>query len=935
MKIIRDWQEADFLLTCDTLSLDIETETTPPTSVWQNKKYGLSFVAPIMKVALYTPGFPGVVFSDFSPEVVDFLRQVLQRPHYTLIGHNIVFDFRSVGGHWQITLPAGVKVWDTQVIALRTMLAEPEKGEASLTALVQKYCWRDVFLPQDREFYAKMKAYRADFEQVQIDLLQTDSLFWEYADLTADGGRTDVTTAAACVIDRYVLMDTVLTYYLYEFERDFVQQISRETIALTGKNRVIGKWEALPELIAWEQRISWTSCLQAATGSPVDQDYLRQQRQLYASREASAVAAMNQVEDTVDTSLAYLVLLEKILTTVTQQATYSATRRLLQQAVGVLTTAEKQALLHWLDWSAVPDSSRAEWEAFLLAFDPTQRYTRVSLVKAAPRSIPPVLDVTQITRRLAEHLYATHDRLNQTYRATLTWNWLRYRYDQDALPPPLELMGKKVFKYYYIFCLCNVLLPTAEDIQYNPFLVTQTFQRQMQNRIVAAPEVLYGDDYEDDDSIILLADNEVNYQTLAVETGTLSLGKKALDFYLPRPKIEVDGEVIANPDYAQHPARHLREAQENEALVIRIDELLAHAERDGRIHSVISRLTRTGRYTSTTPNLQNLNLSVAAGWLHAPEGYWYVELDYSNAENKTGAMVAADDRFAMATEGGDFHAAQAEIYFADEWHKAQREGDKKRLKQLRTMGKGVTFGSAYGAGAGKISIMIRQSIDEARRILANKDAAYPRVTQRKREAADVAQRRLQEGQYPTYTTLWTGARVVVPSFWEEGKRQAVGYKAWNYIQQGGVAEMIARATVEITEWLLAAGKATYVAFNVHDSLIVAVKLEEYADVLPEIIRIMCRQMPERFCRRTVPMIHFVSEVGPENARKWGYRPGREYPFSLDHFVNQWGVHLLPESQLAEPPERREAPTWIGPVHTGWTLAAEMQQQRQEKENRHG
>jgi len=86
-------------------------------------------------------------------------------------------------------------------------------------------------------------------------------------------------------------------------------------------------------------------------------------------------------------------------------------------------------------------------------------------------------------------------------------------------------------------------------------------------------------------------------------------------------------------------------------------------------------------------------------------------------------------------------------------------------------------------------------------------------------------------------------------------------------------------------------------------------------------------VPEKLRKLTKPYIHFVSEVGPENALKWGYWHGRSYPLSLEHFWNRWGKHMLPEDQLKLPPEKREAPTWVVNVAAGETLESEMHADR--------
>lgn len=139
--------------------------------------------------------------------------------------------------------------------------------------------------------------------------------------------------------------------------------------------------------------------------------------------------------------------------------------------------------------------------------------------------------------------------------------------------------------------------------------------------------------------------------------------------------------------------------------------------------------------------------------------------------------------------------------------------------------------------------------------------------------------------------------------------------------------MVARSQVLVYEMLLDKDYGSYIVLNVHDSIILAVKIEEYLHVVQEVIEIMCSQVPPELTHKTLPPVHFVTEVGPENAQKWGWRHGQEYPLSLDHFVNRWGSHWLTEGERAKPPEKREAPTWVGPVYMGWTLEKEIEEIR--------
>lgn len=936
---VNDYEYAQFLLTCPVFAVDIETNTTPPSDDWSDR-FGLSYVADIIGVSFYAPDYDPLVFDEFNH---DFFKAVFDRSGYTVIAHNASFDLRSLGGHFGFTLPLGVKVWDTMVMAIRLLLAEPEKrgvkgkSEISLEYQVKKWCWRNLFYDTDMLFYNSMKTYRANFAAIS-ETLRNDpnNLLWKYVHLgpnTDDYESTEFyQLATQSVINHYVVMDTVYTYDLYEVQKKFIESVKDKDTVLG--DRKVPVWGNIEELVETEQLISWVSARQAIEGLPLDMGYANKKIVEYSGELDDALKHLIEVPDMSHPyenylrDAAYLYWMSCLFSCVTDNSAYTYFGRFIyyreNQHPDFLRLAEQT-----LDWSTTFNNYEA-WMSWLASFDVMKKFNKTAVIKSAPRVSVPYFNFTDwVTETSFGHI---EDIPLRVYLGQIKTAWLKTLFQQTTRMTPDEVLSKKIFHYYYLFCVCGIEPPQSDDIKFNPFLVTKSFNTHLTNSKL--PAVSYDEDdeeWDEDDDVVIDTEQEVNLRELALGTHTLSAGKKAVDFYLPKPKIEdIDGEEIDNPEFINHPGRWYRIAIQLRAYIARVNEFLLHAQRDGKLHPVMSRTTRTSRFSSQTPNLQNLDMKAYKGYLHAPEGYWLLELDYANAENKTGAMVSGDDNFALATESGDFHSNQAKIYFADEWMRAERIDDRDTLAKLRSVGKNVTFAGAYGAGALKIATMIRQTLERAREILGNRERAFPKVTMRKKEVSDRSQERLNSGYFPPFTALWTGSRVSIPSFEENGLKRASGFKAWNYVQQGGVAEMISRAMVEATIWLLENKYKSYIAFNVHDSIVLVVKIEEYYEVVQEVIRIMCRQMPERYCNRTIPRVHFVTEVGPENARKWGWRPNVQYPFPLDEFINQWGVHKLPPEELAKDPKKWEAPTWVGPKHLGWTLEKEMEEQREKR-----
>ena len=126
-----------------------------------------------------------------------------------------------------------------------------------------------------------------------------------------------------------------------------------------------------------------------------------------------------------------------------------------------------------------------------------------------------------------------------------------------------------------------------------------------------------------------------------------------------------------------------------------LESLIAHAIVDGRIHSLITVGTDTGRRASSHPAMQNWKMPAMAGVVIGDEGFTLVEIDYSNAENVMAAMIAGDDNLAAACQTEDFHSTMAVRYFGETWNQA---GPQER-KRLRGLSKRISYGTAYGMGA--------------------------------------------------------------------------------------------------------------------------------------------------------------------------------------------------------------------------------------------
>lgn len=943
-------------------SVDIETRTTPrkeyPEITHQIRKFGLTVLAPITHIAFYEKGQEAIVLDmqDWDPWLGlrgDESKWQLIREKLThtdlIIGHNVVFDLRHLLAHcnywfpnaerWEI--PLGVKVWDTMVIAQRMLLGEqasdrspygdsfglaggydkkgkPYYGIAERFKLIEPHS--DFW-----EFYVWMKSQRDHLSELAAQLRELDEnhAVWTFLGGWIPPNRADLLQKAADkLLTEYVTRDTILSYELYEFELRAAQMLATQDFK--WEHLYIPKWAELTQrdihpdfeslLDFWTRRLR-LNANRAGRGLLVNQRHIDEQTaqaQKLVKAKRKEVLAKEDKHDpypNFERVFSMIMYYHQVLHVMKYSSSYNNPKNwAFWEPIKISPIVLDDAL------SDVP--GKQMWIDWLLHLQGTEFTNKNQVQQAAPSTMIPEIDLQDWVRR---NCYIGYEEPLASFLASVKCNWLTYYYKQkdsslkqkarkyieehpDKADVDLLKLGSDLFKKgfpnsriwiaYYMFCVATAPLPTHEEFKFVQELTTGKFKREL-----SLYRKVQGDEPPD-------------FQAFAIQHNGLSYGKNAMRYFL-------ESEHYAVPDLDP-----LRELMQAKADLAKFREFEQHAALDGAVHSIIINDTKSGRASSNNPNLQNVKMSSKPweppspfpGTFMAPEGMWLTEWDYSNAEVRMGNMIGGDDAAAAATEGHDRHSALAEIYIGSEaWAQMSPE----ERKKWRNEYKRVTFGSEYGAGDYKIALMIKSTIERAREIMNNKRHAFYRIEEQKRKVSENAEKRLAAGCVPVFVSLWDRSRGQVDRY----RKGCAGYTGWNTMQQGGVTAMISRADVLISEMLEREGYNTFVQQDVHDSLIIAFDIAEfYADdfALPiRIAQIMGSIMPDEYCERTSPRTHFVTNLGPENAKKWGYNPYQNYPLPLDKFINQWGAFHLPEGE-------KEAPTWIGPEHEGWTLAQESQ-----------
>lgn len=234
---------------------------------------------------------------------------------------------------------------------------------------------------------------------------------------------------------------------------------------------------------------------------------------------------------------------------------------------------------------------------------------------------------------------------------------------------------------------------------------------------------------------------------------------------------------------------------------------------DGRIHTWFRQTeTRTGRISSTEPNLQNIPVRTELGsqmrkFFVAEEGRTLVDADYSQIELRVMAHLCGDENMTEAfTTGEDIHTSTAAQVFDMPLFMVTPE--------MRSAAKAVNFGIIYGIGAFSLSKDIGTSVAKAKKYIADYLAKYPKVNSFMQSTVDNAAR---DG----YVTTMFGRRRRIPELASSNKMlQAAGKRiAMNTPVQGTAADLIKIAMINVYRRLEAEKLDAKLILQVHDELI--------------------------------------------------------------------------------------------------------------------
>lgn len=271
--------------------------------------------------------------------------------------------------------------------------------------------------------------------------------------------------------------------------------------------------------------------------------------------------------------------------------------------------------------------------------------------------------------------------------------------------------------------------------------------------------------------------------------------------------------------------------------------LLKVIDSDGRIRSTLNQTeTRTGRISSTEPNLQNIPVRSDLGremrrFFTADEGRCLVDADYSQIELRVLAHLSDDSTMIEGFNNGeDIHAITASQVFNMPLFMV--------TPLMRSRAKAVNFGIVYGIGAFSLAKDIGVTRKEADNYIKGYLHHYSKVR-------DYLERVVEKAREDGYVSTVFRRRRYLPELTASNKMlQAFGERvAKNMPVQGTAADIIKIAMVKVYGRLLKENLDAKLIMQVHDELIV-----ECAEKDREAVEIILKQEMENACKMKVKLL---------------------------------------------------------------------------------
>lgn len=273
--------------------------------------------------------------------------------------------------------------------------------------------------------------------------------------------------------------------------------------------------------------------------------------------------------------------------------------------------------------------------------------------------------------------------------------------------------------------------------------------------------------------------------------------------------------------------------------IIGLEEFI---DKDNKIHTIFNQtLTRTGRLSSSYPNLQNIPTRYEYAKLirkaFIPSNDYIMSFDYSQIELRILAHLSKVPKLIESFNSGiDIHTKTAmEVFNVNE---------KEVNSEMRRQAKAVNFGIIYGMSGFSLSESLDMKIVEANDFINKYYSSFPGI----KEYLDSVIIKAKETGY--VKTIMNRKRTIEElSNTNYIIRQSGERIALNTPVQGSSADIIKKAMIEVDEVLTKNKFKSKLILQIHDELLFDVKKEEKEE-LEKIIK----EIMENTYKLEVPLI---------------------------------------------------------------------------------
>ena len=280
--------------------------------------------------------------------------------------------------------------------------------------------------------------------------------------------------------------------------------------------------------------------------------------------------------------------------------------------------------------------------------------------------------------------------------------------------------------------------------------------------------------------------------------------------------------------------------------------LLDKIKEDGKVHTIFNQcLTRTGRLSSTEPNLQNIPIRSDYSRLirkaFIPENDSIImSSDYSQIELRVFASLSKATNLIQAfVEDKDIHSKTASDIF--------KVDIKDVDKSMRRTAKAVNFGILYGISSFGLSEDLKIDVGSAKKFMDNYLETYPGIS----EYMDKEKREAYKNGY--VTTIMNRRRVIDELKSSNYMVRSGGERmALNTPIQGSAADILKKAMVDLYSEMTKRNLKSKILIQVHDELV----LNVYKDELDE-VKELVRDKMENVIKLDVPL-----KVDIETGNDW-------------------------------------------------------------------